>query len=119
MLLLAVGACGKEVASPDLGPAKVVIESASKVDKYSVQVTLKNEGGTGSFYVEVSGFRSTPTGSAPTAQSDPVGIRTGYRETLTYSATFELSMVKVFSRGENTAVYSRTGCYYLHNGERC
>lgn len=114
-------ACADNASAPvDLGAARVVIESVTTDElRYRVTVTLRNDGGGGAFYVEIAGATNTPGGSGPVARSESVGVNADYRETITYDVTFTASLVRVYSRADNSASYTRTGCYYISTQERC
>ena len=123
LLVLGVSACSGDTETdgglgPEL-PARVAISQATMVHDALIEVSLRNEGGSGSYKLE---FWALPTGpGGPSSEfvgaSEVVQVTSGYEETVRweYAGPFR-SFVRVdaFSRGINTAVWTLTGTHPLN-----
>ena len=119
LLVLTLTACGGDsTAPPDPGPAFVVVTAASKVHNDGgnfddVTVTLKNNGGRGSYILDSIVLPTCPGCALRTVSADPVVVIKGYQETLTYRLNDWVTAVKVRTRTEGTAIYTQTDCKSL------
>lgn len=122
LFLIVPSACADKGTEPDLGPAKVVIESASATGSsiQIIEVAVRNIGGEGAFYLEFGAYSNVPNQPGPTNRTESVTVLPGYREALRYSVSGgTVARLRVYSRPHNTAVYSRTDCYDLNDNRHC
>jgi hypothetical protein len=128
---LAAAACSDSVApsrGPQPPPTHVVITDlamvtmGSAIEEFPVlKVSLRNEGGPGSYYLE---FRrdAVAAGGAPTlASTESLNISNAFEGSqLLDPADFELSdVVTVYSRTANASQFLATDCRALHAGAHC
>lgn len=127
ILVAALAACrdGAIVVDPKPLPvaANVIIEAAS-VQNGSLQsiitATLRNDGGGGVYYAEFGATSNVPNQPGPSVQAQSVTVDSTYRETIKYSVSGgNIAVLRIYSRGPNTAIYTRTGCRYLTSGTSC
>jgi hypothetical protein len=102
----------------------VVIESATRgvgANGYGfITATVSNEGGDGAYFFEVASVTTA------VVRSQFVGVKTGYRETVTFDiasgniATFgEIAAVRVYSSVPDNPISTRTSCHAFVAGNFC
>ena len=123
--VLGMACADSSLSAPDLGPARVVIESAaavrSDVDEVRVSVGIRNAGGAGAFYLEFASPSSVPNQPGPITRSETVEVLAAYRETVIYtvSGTTSVYSVRAYSRPANSASYTRSDCYVIQTSAHC
>lgn len=125
---------------PVVGPTSVVLTQASVVlvEGFTDRVTVgvRNDGGTGDFYIEFwgepvptapSGCKVEPgqTGPCPHPAQSQIGVAQGanvtlgYAQILAYLIDGTVSSVKVKSRPMNTPIYALTACAKVRDFGTC
>jgi hypothetical protein len=116
------GGFGGPPLLPDTRPPSVVILSgrivSSSPTSETVDLTLRNDGGPGFYYVEffsVAADVSVPVSSEYT-NGPSVEVKAGYAETARWevahsSQNLVLRSARVFSRAPNSGTFTLTGCW--------